>query len=104
LAWSGSGKVRQVDVTIDGGRSWQPAALDVPILPKALTRFSMPWRRDGSPAIIASRVTDESGYVQPTREALLAARGPQFHYHYNAIAPWKIDASGKVTNVYAAGA
>jgi sulfane dehydrogenase subunit SoxC len=104
LAWSGSGKVRQVDVTVDGGRSWQPAALDVPILPKALTRFSMPWRRDGSPAIIASRVTDESGYVQPTREALLAARGPQFHYHYNAIAPWKIDASGKVTNVYAAGA
>jgi sulfane dehydrogenase subunit SoxC len=104
LAWSGSGKIKQVDVTVDGGRSWQPATLDVPILPKALTRFRMPWRWDGTLAIIASRVTDESGYVQPTREALLAARGPQFHYHYNAIAPWKIDAGGKVTNVYAAGA
>jgi sulfane dehydrogenase subunit SoxC len=104
LAWSGSGKIKQVDVTVDGGRSWHAATLDVPILSKALTRFRMPWRWDGSPAIIASRVTDESGYVQPTREALLAARGPQFHYHYNAIAPWKIDAGGKVTNVYAAGA
>jgi sulfane dehydrogenase subunit SoxC len=104
LAWSGSGKIKQVDVTVDGGRSWRAATLDVPILPKALTRFRMPWRWDGSPVIIASRVTDETEYVQPTREALLAARGPQFHYHYNAIAPWKIDAGGKVTNVYAAGA
>jgi sulfane dehydrogenase subunit SoxC len=104
FAWSGAGKIKQVDVTVDGGRSWQAATLDVPILPKALTRFQMPWRWDGSPTIIASRGTDETGYVQPTREALLAARGTQFHYHYNAIAPWKIDAAGKVTNVYAAGA
>src|ERR1700677_503220 len=104
LAWSGGGKIKQGDVTVDGGRTWHPAGSAVPILSKALTRFRMPWRWDGSPAIIASRVTDESGYVQPTRKALLAARGPQFHYHYNAIAPWKIDAGGKVTNVYAAGA
>ena len=104
LAWSGVGKVKQVDVTVDGGRSWRTAVLDIPILPKALTRFRMPWHWDGAPAVIASRVTDETGYVQPTREALIAARGTQFHYHYNAIAPWKIDAAGKVTNVYAAGA
>jgi sulfane dehydrogenase subunit SoxC len=104
FAWSGTGKIKEVDVTVDGGRSWQAATLDVPILPKALTRFRMPWRWDGSPAIIASRATDETGYVQPTRQALLAARGTQFHYHYNAIAPWKIDAAGKVTNLYAASA
>ena len=29
---------------------------------------------------------------------------PEFHYHYNAIAPWKVDAAGKVTNFYAASA
>jgi sulfane dehydrogenase subunit SoxC len=104
FAWSGAGKIKQVDVTVDGGRSWQEATLDVPVLPKALTRFRLPWRWDGAPAIIASRAADETGYVQPTREALLAARGPHFHYHYNAIAPWKIDAAGKVTNAYAAGA
>jgi sulfane dehydrogenase subunit SoxC len=103
-AWSGAGKVKRVDVCVDGGRSWRTASLDFPILPKALTRFRMPWHWDGSPTIIASRVTDETGYVQPTRDALIATRGTHFHYHYNAIAPWKIDSSGKVTNVYAAAA
>jgi sulfane dehydrogenase subunit SoxC len=104
LAWSGVGKVKRVDVSVDGGRLWRTAPLDLPILPKAMTRFRMPWHWDGSPTIIASRVMDETGYVQPTRDALIATRGTHFHYHYNAIAPWKIDANGKVTNVYAAAA
>lgn len=104
LAWSGAGKVQRVDISVDGGRSWQTASLDGPVLPKALTRFRFPWRWDGSPTIIASRVMDETGYVQPTREALIAERGDNYVYHYNAIAPWKIAENGEVTNVYAAGA
>lgn len=102
VAWSGAGRVRRVDVTVDGGRSWQQAQLDGEPLPKAMTRFRLPWRWDGAPTVIASRVTDETGYVQPTREALLEARGTNYVYHYNAIAPWKIGANGEVTNAYAA--
>lgn len=102
LAWSGAGKVKRVDVSVDGGRSWRTADLDGPILPKALTRFRMPWHWDGSPTVIASRVIDETGYVQPTREALLEARGTNYVYHYNAIAPWRIAETGEVSNVYAA--
>jgi sulfane dehydrogenase subunit SoxC len=102
LAWSGAGKVKQVDVSVDGGRSWQAATLDEPILSKAMTRFRIPWRWDGSPTVIASRVTDETGYVQPTRDALIANRGTDYVYHYNAIAAWKIGQNGEVTNAYAA--
>ena len=35
LAWSGRGKVRRVDVSVDGGRNWRTARMDGPVLPKA---------------------------------------------------------------------
>jgi len=67
LAWSGYGKITKVDVSADGGKSWSPAALQEPVLAKALTRFRIPWRWNGGPAVLQSRATDETGYVQPTR-------------------------------------
>ena len=33
---------------------------------KAFTRFVMPWRWDGQPAVLQSRAWDEGGNVQPT--------------------------------------
>jgi sulfane dehydrogenase subunit SoxC len=51
--------------------------------------------------VIASRAVDESGYVQPTREALIAARGTHSAYHFNGIKLWKVQADGMVTNVEA---
>jgi sulfane dehydrogenase subunit SoxC len=59
----------------------------------------MPWRFDGREAVIASRAVDESGYVQPSREALIAVRGTNSGFHYNGIKMWKVHASGDVTNV-----
>jgi sulfane dehydrogenase subunit SoxC len=44
---------------------------------------------------------DETGYVQPTRERLIAGRGLQTIYHYNGIQSWKISADGEVSNVHA---
>jgi sulfane dehydrogenase subunit SoxC len=101
LAWSGFGRVRRVEVSADGGETWGEAALSEPVLGKALTRFRMAWRWDGGPAVLQSRATDEHGTVQPTRAALLAARGPQFRYHYNAIQSWGVSAAGAIDNVYA---
>ena len=98
LAWSGRGLVERVEITLDGGRSWQPAQLQEPRLPIALTRFRLPWRFDGREAVIASRAVDESGYVQPTREALIAVRGTNSIYHYNGIKFWRVAADGTVTN------
>jgi sulfane dehydrogenase subunit SoxC len=39
LAWSGRGRIRQVEVSADGGKSFAPAVLSEPVLPKAVTRF-----------------------------------------------------------------
>jgi sulfane dehydrogenase subunit SoxC len=101
LAWSGFGRIRRVEVSADGGRSWGEAALSEPVLSKALTRFRMAWRWNGAPAVLQSRAIDENGTVQPTRTALLAARGAQFRYHYNAIQSWNVSAEGEINNVYA---
>lgn len=99
LAWSGRGRVRAVDVSVDGGRNWREATLEEPVLSKALTRFRLPWRWDGSPVVVQSRAVDEDGYVQPTHHQLVDERGTAYFYHYNAIQSWKIVASGEVSNV-----
>jgi sulfane dehydrogenase subunit SoxC len=99
LAWSGRGKVKRVDVSVDGGRNWRSARLESPVLSKCLTRFNIDWVWDGSPAIIQSRAMDDTGYVQPGYRQLRAVRGTRSIYHNNAIQSWQVQASGEVANV-----
>jgi sulfane dehydrogenase subunit SoxC len=99
LAWSGRGRIRRVDVSTDGGTSWKEAALQDPVLPKCLTRFRLPWTWDGGPALLRSRATDDTGYVQPPREMLVDVRGVNSGYHFNAQQTWQIAQGGAVTNV-----
>jgi sulfane dehydrogenase subunit SoxC len=101
LAWSGNGRIRQVEVSADGGQSFAPAALQEPILPKALTRFRAAWQWNGGPAVLQSRATDDTGMVQPSRAQFVAERGLRGNYHYNAIASWRIDQAGEAFNVFA---
>jgi sulfane dehydrogenase subunit SoxC len=101
LAWSGHGRIRKVDVSADGGSTWAEAALGEPVLPKALTRFRIPWRWDGGPATLLSRAVDDTGAVQPRRKDWVAKYGAGQGYHSNAIQSWRIDASGRVNHVYA---
>jgi sulfane dehydrogenase subunit SoxC len=101
LAWSGRGAITRVEVTTDGGRTWRDASLQEPRLPLALTRFRLPWRFEGREAIVASRAVDETGYVQPVRAALIAARGTNSVYHYNGVKRWLVRADGSVVNVEA---
>nr|WP_041676227.1 sulfite dehydrogenase [Ramlibacter tataouinensis] len=99
LAWSGRGKVKRVDVSVDGGRHWRQARLQPPVLDKCLTRFSIDWVWDGRPAIVQSRATDDTGHVQPTYRQLRAVRGSRSIYHNNAIQSWLIKEDGEVSNV-----
>lgn len=99
LAWSGRGKVKRVDVSMDGGKNWKTARLESPVLPKCLTRFNIDWVWDGSPAILQSRAIDETGYVQPKINELREVRGTRSVYHNNAIQSWKLAASGELSNV-----
>lgn len=101
LAWSGRGRIALVEVSMDGGRSWQQASLQEPILPKCHTRFHLPWRWNGEDVILQSRCLDDTGYRQPDRATLVAVRGVNSVYHYNAIQSWHIAADGQVSNVHA---
>ena len=102
LAWSGRGKVKRVDVSVDGGRNWRTARLQTPVLSKALTRFNIDWVWSGQPAIIQSRATDDTGFVQPTYAQLRKVRGSRSIYHNNAIQSWLVQESGEVKNVQVA--
>ena len=101
LAWSGRGRVKSVDVSVDGGRTWQAAQLQEPVLSKCHTRFRFPWRWNGEEATLQSRCIDETGYTQPTRQDLVKVRGTNSLYHYNAIQSWKVERDGRIRNIYA---
>lgn len=106
LAWSGRGAIKKVEVSTDGGATWETAALQGPILPICHTRFRLPWRWNGKAAILQSRCIDETGYMQPTLGQLIAARGGALNgptgsvYHLNAIQSWQVANDGKVSNVH----
>jgi len=100
LAWSGHGSIRKVEVSADAGRSWVTAPLQSEPGPLRLTRFRLPWRWQGAPAILQSRAVDDRGNIQPSRDHALARYSPLGFYHYNGIQSWQVSAAGEVKNVY----
>lgn len=106
-AWTGYGAVRRVEISIDGGRTWNDARLLEPVLRHAMTRFEYPWTWKGGEAELQSRCTDEAGNVQPS-----AAEFAKFwNYdldkmhpdstqvgHVNFIQPWRVANDGSVHN------
>lgn len=96
IAWSGRGKVQYVEVSTNAGKSWQKAELQDPILDKAHTQFRHLWQWDGNETEILSRVTDETGYTQPTIKQLVEARGSDGGYHFNPVTAWQIKRDGSV--------
>ncbi|WP_417627424.1 sulfite dehydrogenase [Pararhodobacter aggregans] len=99
LAWSGRGAVTRVDVSMDGGVNWQEARIGTQGGKYALSRFYLDIDWDGSPLLLQSRATDDTGYVQPTKDALREIRGLNSVYHNNGIQTWAVYENGAVENV-----
>jgi sulfane dehydrogenase subunit SoxC len=99
LAWSGRGTIARVDVTLDGGRNWQAARIDGPVLDKSLTRFYVDFDWAGQELLIQSRATDSTGYLQPTKDELRKVRGVNSIYHNNGIQTWHVKGNGETENV-----
>jgi sulfane dehydrogenase subunit SoxC len=97
LAWSGRGKIKGVEVSVDAGKTWRSAKLQEPILDKAHTVFRYLWYWNGDETEILSRATDETDYTQPTLSQLIAARGTDMGgYHLNPVTAWNIKPDGQV--------
>jgi sulfane dehydrogenase subunit SoxC len=89
LAWTGAGAIRKVEVSTDNGKTWKEAQLQEPVLPKAFTRFRLPWAWDGSEMILQSRSTDTEGNVQPGPEQV----GWNSHPTPDQVSMWGSDTS-----------
>jgi sulfane dehydrogenase subunit SoxC len=99
LAWSGRGKIRRVDVSVDGGRNWRSARIDGEVLDKACVRFYYELDWNGEALLLQSRAIDETGYVQPSKNELRKIRGVNSIYHNNGIQTWHLKPGGEVENV-----
>lgn len=99
MAWSGRGAITGVDVSLDGGMTWEPARLAAPGTSKALTRFYLDTQWNGEEMLLQSRARDETGYVQPTKAQLREVRGENSVYHNNCIQTWHVFSNGEAENV-----
>ena len=65
-AWAGENRVRRVDVSVDGGKSWQPARLESEPRPYAWVCWSHQWAIAGPGSYeLAATATDDRGREQP---------------------------------------
>ena len=99
LAWSGRGSITRVDVSKDGGKTWETARLAKPGTPMALARFYLDTNWNGKEMLLQSRAMDDTGYVQPTKSQLREVRGLNSIYHNNGIQTWHVGSKGDVENV-----
>ena len=99
VAWSGRGKISHVDVSIDGGISWNQAKLSGPADTKSMHRFYYEFEWQGQQLLLQSRAQDDTGYVQPTKDQLRSVRGENSIYHNNGIQTWALDSNGIAENV-----
>ena len=66
MAWSGSGKIVRVEVSVEGEGSWQPATLAVETESYTWQQWQLEWQppRPGR-YVLRARATDEQGNTQP---------------------------------------
>lgn len=64
-AWSGSGAIERVEVSVDGCQTWADADLEPPPAPHAWHRWSYGWAATPGEYDLACRATDATGETQP---------------------------------------
>jgi sulfane dehydrogenase subunit SoxC len=68
-AWSGSGPIERVEVSVDGCVSWDEARVEPSPSPSAWHRWTFAWTATPGVHEIASRATDATGATQPMEPA-----------------------------------
>jgi DMSO/TMAO reductase YedYZ molybdopterin-dependent catalytic subunit len=65
FAWSGYAGIAGVEVSIDGGETWNAAEIVEEAGPLSWYRFEYEWDAAAGDAVLASRATDQRGLQQP---------------------------------------
>ncbi len=73
-AWSGHGAIEKVEISSDGGQTWELADIVAEAGPLAWVKFAYEWNAIAGPARLRTRATDARGLVQPEK-ALWNAKG-----------------------------
>jgi DMSO/TMAO reductase YedYZ molybdopterin-dependent catalytic subunit len=68
-AWSGFGEIARVEVSTDGGATFEEATLDDPLGEAAWRRWRYEWEAAPGEHVLCSRATDTAGNVQPLETA-----------------------------------
>jgi DMSO/TMAO reductase YedYZ molybdopterin-dependent catalytic subunit len=79
-SWSGRGSIAGVDVSVDGGKTYQAARLRDPNLPQTWTRWQIDWDAKPGRYNLRARATDSLGNTQPDQEVY-----NQHGYLYGAV-------------------
>jgi DMSO/TMAO reductase YedYZ molybdopterin-dependent catalytic subunit len=69
-AWSGTGEIARVEISVDAGRTWNDAALLGAPVKNAWRLWEYEWRTTAAgPRTIMARAQDSRGVVQPTERS-----------------------------------
>lgn len=66
-SWSGEGRIAKVEVSLDGGQTWQPARLREPNIDLTWVRWDLDWDARPGTYRLQARATDNKGNTQPDR-------------------------------------
>jgi DMSO/TMAO reductase YedYZ molybdopterin-dependent catalytic subunit len=69
VAYAGDRGISRVDVSVDGGQSWQPAILRQPLGNLTWVLWELPWQPASGTYLIVARAIDLEGNVQTPRQA-----------------------------------
>jgi DMSO/TMAO reductase YedYZ molybdopterin-dependent catalytic subunit len=83
FAWTGSGLIRKVEFSSDGGRTWVGTKLESAPTPYSWVRWTLSWSADPGEHVLMSRATDDAGHSQP----LQREPGRKDPYELNLCAP-----------------
>lgn len=67
VAWAGDNAIDRVEISTDGGNTWNETELFGPDYAAAWRRFRYDWTADSGTYTLVSRATDDQGRTQPRR-------------------------------------
>jgi DMSO/TMAO reductase YedYZ molybdopterin-dependent catalytic subunit len=65
FAWTGSGAIQSIELSVDGGQNWGQTTLESQSKPLAWTRWSYRWKAAPGEYKLVSRARDRAGREQP---------------------------------------